>query len=174
MGRRQVCMSACITTAINMLQGWKAWFDEDAPEEAPIPDGYASTLDTFRKLLLIRCWCPDRSIPMARTYVAEAMGDRVRWLIITVSLCFNVCNNVEIITTIWRVKNVPLSARQGTYLVCIHPSWWMLKLLFYPLQQWRYLNKFCLYVWLWPCIRFHFEKFLTFLNSIDSTNSIMW
>ena len=33
---------------------WKAWFDTDAPEESPIPDGYSTSLDTFRKLLLIR------------------------------------------------------------------------------------------------------------------------
>ncbi|XP_046353935.2 dynein axonemal heavy chain 5-like isoform X1 [Haliotis rufescens] len=55
-------------------KAWKAWFDEDAPEEVTIPDGYSTTLDTFRKLLLIRCWCPDRVIPMARKYIAEAMG----------------------------------------------------------------------------------------------------
>ena len=29
------------------------WFDMEAPEESPIPDGYNS-LDTFRKLLLVR------------------------------------------------------------------------------------------------------------------------
>ena len=35
-------------------RGWKAWFDKDAPEEAQIPDGYHISLDSFRKLLLIR------------------------------------------------------------------------------------------------------------------------
>ncbi|XP_023932721.1 dynein heavy chain 5, axonemal [Lingula anatina] len=55
-------------------KAWKAWFDEDAPEEATIPDGYTSSLDTFRKLLLIRSWSPDRVIPMAKKYVAESMG----------------------------------------------------------------------------------------------------
>lgn len=34
-------------------KGWKRWFDQDAPEEFPIPDGY-NTLDVFRKLLMIR------------------------------------------------------------------------------------------------------------------------
>lgn len=34
-------------------KAWKAWFDKDAPEEAVMPEGYGS-LDTFRKLLMIR------------------------------------------------------------------------------------------------------------------------
>jgi len=32
---------------------WKSWFDKDAPEEEVIPNNY-NTLDTFRRLLLIR------------------------------------------------------------------------------------------------------------------------
>ncbi|XP_025057270.1 dynein heavy chain 5, axonemal-like [Alligator sinensis] len=55
-------------------KAWKAWFDEKAPEETPIPDGYDSLLDTFRKLLLIRSWCPDHTIAQARHYIAESLG----------------------------------------------------------------------------------------------------
>ncbi|XP_030832172.1 dynein heavy chain 8, axonemal [Strongylocentrotus purpuratus] len=55
---------------------WKVWFDKDAPEEEIIPDGYNSSLDTFRKLLLIRSWCTDRTIPQARKYIADSMGSR--------------------------------------------------------------------------------------------------
>ncbi|XP_039266995.2 dynein axonemal heavy chain 8-like [Styela clava] len=53
---------------------WKQWFDEEAPEECEIPEGYNKSLDTFRKLLLIRSWCPDRTMPMARYYIHESLG----------------------------------------------------------------------------------------------------
>ena len=55
---------------------WKAWFDKDAPEEEIIPDGYNSSLDIFRKLLLIRSWCPDRTLPQAKKYIADSMGEK--------------------------------------------------------------------------------------------------
>jgi dynein heavy chain len=37
---------------------WKYWCDTEAPEEEDIPCGYQNGLDVFRKLLLIRAWCP--------------------------------------------------------------------------------------------------------------------
>ncbi|KAJ8316362.1 hypothetical protein KUTeg_006376 [Tegillarca granosa] len=57
-------------------KGWKNWFDSEAPEEEQMPDGYSSSLDSFRKLLLVRSWSPDRTIPQARKYIAESMGAR--------------------------------------------------------------------------------------------------
>jgi len=42
-----------------------------------IPDNYSTSLSTFHKLLLIRSWCPDRTIPMAKVNVAEVMGKQV-------------------------------------------------------------------------------------------------
>ena len=53
---------------------WKQWFDCEAPEEEQIPEGYSASLDTFRKLLLVRSWCPDRTMPQAKKYIADSMG----------------------------------------------------------------------------------------------------
>ncbi|XP_073341884.1 dynein axonemal heavy chain 5 isoform X2 [Pagrus major] len=54
---------------------WKSWFDKEAPEEEVIPNSYDQALDCFRRLLLIRCWCPDRTIAQARKYIMDAMGE---------------------------------------------------------------------------------------------------
>ncbi|XP_074720939.1 dynein axonemal heavy chain 8 [Strix uralensis] len=57
-------------------KGWKSWFDKDAPEEEILPDGYDDSLDTFRKLLLIRSWCPDRTLSQARKYIANSLDEK--------------------------------------------------------------------------------------------------
>ncbi|KFQ24224.1 Dynein heavy chain 8, axonemal, partial [Merops nubicus] len=57
-------------------KGWKNWFDKDAPEEEIIPNGYNDSLDTFRKLLLIRSWCPDRTVSQARKYIANSLNEK--------------------------------------------------------------------------------------------------
>lgn len=57
-------------------KGWKSWYDKDAPELAQIPDGYQNSLDSFSRLMLVRAWCPDRTVFSARTYIASSMGDK--------------------------------------------------------------------------------------------------
>ena len=55
---------------------WKQWFDKDAPENEVVPDGYDQALDVFRRLLLLRSFCPDRTLSMARKYIADSIGDK--------------------------------------------------------------------------------------------------
>ncbi|XP_018048480.1 PREDICTED: dynein heavy chain 8, axonemal [Atta colombica] len=61
---------------------WKHWFDKDAPEEEVIPNGY-NTLDTFRRLLLIRAWCMDRTLSQSRKYIASSLGAKYAESVIT-------------------------------------------------------------------------------------------
>ncbi|KAG5882158.1 Dynein heavy chain 5, partial [Gonioctena quinquepunctata] len=68
---------------------WKIWFDKDAPEEATIPDGYSS-LDPFRKLLMIRSWCPDRTITQSRKYISNSLGQKfAEPVILNMEVLFN-------------------------------------------------------------------------------------
>ena len=53
---------------------WKYWCDTESPEEEDIPCGYHNSLDVFRKLLLIRSWCPDRTLSQARKYIFDSLG----------------------------------------------------------------------------------------------------
>ncbi|KAI3381764.1 hypothetical protein SNEBB_005804 [Seison nebaliae] len=55
-------------------KAWRHWYDSEAPEKSEIPDGYSASLDSFGKLLLIRCWCPDRILMQAREYIAESLS----------------------------------------------------------------------------------------------------
>ena len=57
-------------------KAWRAWYEKDAPENDVLPGGYQNSLDTFRRLLLVRSWCLDRSIMMAKQYIASSMGTR--------------------------------------------------------------------------------------------------
>ena len=53
---------------------WKYWCDTEAPEEEDIPCGYQIGLDVFRKLLLIRAWCPDRTLSQVISFFLEFSG----------------------------------------------------------------------------------------------------
>lgn len=59
----------------NNERQWRQWFQKNQPEEEPIPDDY-SKLDTFRRLLLIRAWCPDRTYSQSRKYIGWSLGER--------------------------------------------------------------------------------------------------
>lgn len=41
-----------------------------------IPDGYNNSLDVFRRLLLVRSWCPDRTLSQAKNYIGDTLGQK--------------------------------------------------------------------------------------------------
>jgi len=53
---------------------WKAWYETEAPEDEPIPDGYDSWMSAFDRLLLVRCWCPHRTTHEAHKYIHDRLG----------------------------------------------------------------------------------------------------
>ncbi|KAJ3339608.1 Dynein heavy chain 5, axonemal, partial [Kappamyces sp. JEL0680] len=57
-------------------KAWRTWYEKDAPENDVLPSGYQNSLDAFRRLLLIRSWCLDRTIMMSRQYIASSMTSR--------------------------------------------------------------------------------------------------
>ena len=59
---------------VSREKDWKYWCDTEFPEEEDIPSGLEKGLTIFRKLLLIRSWCPDRTISQARKYIADSLG----------------------------------------------------------------------------------------------------
>ena len=68
---KQKTFREILSSVTSTEKEWKKWFDTDAPEEEDIPCGYHNSLDVFRKLLLIRSWCPDRTLSQARKYIFE-------------------------------------------------------------------------------------------------------
>ncbi|OON14709.1 ATPase family protein, partial [Opisthorchis viverrini] len=57
-------------------RAWRHWLDKSTPETEHIPDGYQNSVDAFRRLLLIRAWCPDRVMDQANNYVNSTLGPR--------------------------------------------------------------------------------------------------
>ena len=55
---------------------WRMWVEKERPEMEEIPCGYSKLqgFGAFRKLLLIRSWCPDRMLHSAQHYVIQSLG----------------------------------------------------------------------------------------------------
>lgn len=54
---------------------WKAVYDSPEPHLAAFP-GSLSSLDSFRRMLVLRCLRPDKVIPAARDFVIEHLGEK--------------------------------------------------------------------------------------------------
>jgi dynein heavy chain len=48
---------------------WKAFFDEESPEQASMPCGYSEALSKFQQLLVMRVVRPDRSVNAIKNFI---------------------------------------------------------------------------------------------------------
>eukprot|EP00048_Salpingoeca_helianthica_P012917 m.190889 g.190889 ORF g.190889 m.190889 type:complete len:3952 (+) comp15437_c5_seq39:290-12145(+) len=60
----------------NHVANFKTIFDSTQPHREPLPEPWASTLDPFQKLLVIRCIRFDMMAPMLQDFVALNLGQR--------------------------------------------------------------------------------------------------
>lgn len=62
---------------LNMIEtngnAWKKWYEKSKPELETMPNGL-DVLSVFEKLLVIRAWCPDRTLNQAFKYVESSLG----------------------------------------------------------------------------------------------------
>nr|XP_041630529.1 dynein heavy chain 8, axonemal-like isoform X2 [Drosophila kikkawai] len=131
-------------------RGWLTWYKKDAPENEIIPDGYNS-LDPFRKMLLIRSWCMDRTIAQSRKYIANSLGERfaepvvlnfeelltesreLMPMVCFLSLGSDPSSNIELLAKKNELKCHPISMGQGQeiharklILACLEDGGWVL------------------------------------------------
>jgi len=65
---REIC--DCITRS---TEAWLGWYDQESPEECPIPD-YHGRMTNFQALLVVRSLRSDRMLLGARAYINEILG----------------------------------------------------------------------------------------------------
>ncbi|KAL8275155.1 hypothetical protein Esti_000905 [Eimeria stiedai] len=54
------------------LREWRRWFGSQEPERATLPGDWQTRLEALQRLVVIRCLRPDRFIPAASRFVADA------------------------------------------------------------------------------------------------------
>jgi dynein heavy chain len=63
----------------NAPEEWKAWYDLEAPENSdahPMPCGYTDSLNLMQRLLVLRCFRPDRVYNAVKLFIMGEMSDR--------------------------------------------------------------------------------------------------
>jgi dynein heavy chain len=53
---------------------WAAWYDHETPEGIGMPMGYSERLDSLERMLILRCFRPDRITISAQEYIMDKMG----------------------------------------------------------------------------------------------------
>lgn len=53
---------------------FKAYFDSSDPHKAPLPEPWQSKLNSFQRLLILRCIRPDKMITAIQEYITEKLG----------------------------------------------------------------------------------------------------
>ncbi|MCO5597847.1 hypothetical protein L7F22_051931 [Adiantum nelumboides] len=60
----------------NNEASWRAWYEQEKPEESPLPGDFNEKLKTFEQLLVLRCFRIDRITVALTRYVMEQMGEK--------------------------------------------------------------------------------------------------
>ncbi|KAL7754340.1 hypothetical protein RI367_000321 [Sorochytrium milnesiophthora] len=55
---------------------WRTIYESQEPHVERLPDGLEDTLDSFQKLLVLRCLRPDKLVPAMQTYIAIVTGTK--------------------------------------------------------------------------------------------------
>merc|ERR1711937_1099435 len=62
---------------VSNLAEWKSnYFDSPTPQEADLPGGWTSKLDSLQKIGVLRALRPDKVTEAVQNYVAEKVGQR--------------------------------------------------------------------------------------------------
>jgi len=64
-----------IDSILSESKAWKEFYDEESPENSPIPNGYSKKLSKFQQLLLIKVIRPDRCINAIKNFIIDKMGE---------------------------------------------------------------------------------------------------
>jgi len=77
-----LCCLFCETQIERNDKAWRAWFDNDAPEEEAIPDNYSNRLDPFKQLLLVKYYYSIISYNIGHYYLLRYVTDLNKQLLI--------------------------------------------------------------------------------------------
>lgn len=73
-GKHPLCGVADDITADETA--WKSYYGREAPESAPLPNGFSSRLGQFEVLMLLRCLRVDRVTVGITNFVMSTLGDK--------------------------------------------------------------------------------------------------